>query len=65
MVGSGLLAVIEEVTYEIDPADAAALDALIAAERARREKETEDGIAAMLAGVPWPLRKVVTKGLGR
>ena len=46
-------------------AEAAALADLIAAERERREKETEAGIAAMLAGVPRPLRRLVAKGLGR
>ena len=49
----------------LDPETVAALERLVRAEHERRDREAEEGIARVLAGLPWPVRRVLARGMGR
>jgi hypothetical protein len=48
----------------IDQATVDELASLVLAEHARRDEEDVAALQRGLAGVPWPVRKVVTRALG-
>ncbi|HWT91434.1 MAG TPA: hypothetical protein VN238_00420 [Solirubrobacteraceae bacterium] len=49
----------------LDQASVDALAELVAAEHARRDAEGEAALEAGLAGLPWPVRKAVSKAFGQ
>lgn len=51
--------------HALDQASVDALAALVAAEHARRDAEGAAALEAGLAGLPWPVRKAVSKALGQ